>query len=114
MIFIFGGQYMLWKFREVRYDPNLNPKSAKKFVSYAEFDEMRKKEIARGLLNKVPERSLEEEYAILESKVDWSDYENKRGPRPTEPETLIANNIRRTQMLNNKPVAKKLSAAEDI
>jgi cytochrome c oxidase assembly protein subunit 16 len=83
-LFIFGGQYALREFRAVRYDPNLNPRANKKLLrpeeAFSDFEERRGAKVKFEQQNKTAEEELE----TLDSKIDWDNWENKRGPRPWE------------------------------
>ncbi|XP_023326630.1 cytochrome c oxidase assembly protein COX16 homolog, mitochondrial isoform X2 [Eurytemora carolleeae] len=83
-LFIFGGQYALREFREIRYDSNLNPQANSKLLkpeeAFADFNEKSGKKIKFEKSNK----SAEEELDSLDKKIDWDNWENKRGPRPWE------------------------------
>jgi len=82
-LFIFGGQYALRKFREVRYDSNINPRANKNLLSPEEaFSDINQK--AGKKVFEQSAKSAEDELTDLDKKIDWDNWENKRGPRPWE------------------------------
>jgi len=82
-LFIFGGQYALRKFREVRYDSSINPRANRNLLSPEEaFADINQK--AGKRVFEQTARSAEEELNVLDKKIDWDNWENKRGPRPWE------------------------------
>jgi len=81
--FIFGGQYALRKFREVRYDVNLNPSANKNLIKPEEaFADVKNKSGARIFEHDT--RTTEEELEALDKELDTDNWEQKRGPRPWE------------------------------
>jgi len=80
-LFIFGGQYALREFREVRYDNKINPKARKLITDEEAFEGFNKSD---QLVYKKNIKTAEEELEALDAKIDWDNWENKRGPRPWE------------------------------
>lgn len=81
--FIFGGQYALRKFREVRYDVNLNPRANKNLIKPEEaFEDLRNK--SGKSLFEHNTKTTEEELEVLDQELDTDKWEQKRGPRPWE------------------------------
>lgn len=83
-LFIFGGQQALSHFRAVRYDSRLNPNANKTLLTPEEaFGDLNAAAGGKKLFEK-SNKTAEEELDILDKKVDWYNWENKRGPRPWE------------------------------
>lgn len=103
-LFIFGGAYALREFRSVRYDSELNPK-AKKFIKPEEaFKDLNNKSTVKF---KKTENTLEDDLEVYDSKVDLENWENKRGPRAWEPESIQQRPVRRFE--HSAPSVKELT-----
>lgn len=84
-LFIFGGQYALRTFRELRYDSTLNPRGNKNLLTPEEaFGDLNEKAGKGKVHFKLSNKTAEEELEDLDKKIDWDNWENKRGPRPWE------------------------------
>jgi len=104
-IFIFGGQYALKTFRELRYDVRVNPNANKNLVKPEEaFQELNEKTGQQVYVKQ--DKSAEEELQQLDSKVDWDNWENKRGPRPWEG-TVEKREVKR--LVKSVPTVKELT-----
>jgi len=108
--FIFGGSFALSEFRSVRYDSKLNPKVAK-FVkpeeAFGESELLKRKNIKYR--NTEKEVSLEEELENLNKKIDLDNWENKRGPRVWEEDTIVKREKFRMKM--SPPTVAELTEA---
>lgn len=102
--FIFGGKLFLEELRSVRYDPVLNPRGNKKLIKPEElFAELEQKTTGK-FSYKQNKETAEEQLENLDKKIDWDNWENKRGPRPWEEGSIEKRPIRR---IKKEPVTVK-------